>query len=267
MPYRVYPMDTFFYNSIIRYPFEVRCEMASELGFDATYLTCSSEQSWKDLAKLRDVKAKYGLDVAAVYGVADVATPDPKLLNLFETIEGCPAIELAIKSTPDEAAALKFLDQTLQICDRRNINLFLYPHINFWLERIQDGVQLCEKLNHQRLGTMFCGFHWYAIDGKALGTTLAAAKPHLRQVNLSGSRRDPDGLANKATIEPLDDGEMDNFAIVGELKRLRFTGYVGFQGYSTGGDPYAKLKRSLATFRDIEARLERHPNWSSELQV
>src|SRR5687768_4335386 len=118
MPYRVYAMDTYFYNSITRYPFEVRCEMLAELGYDATYLTCWSEQSWKDVPKLAKVKATYGLDVAAVYGVADlIAGLDAKLLNLFETLEGCPTIELAIKSAADDDAAARFFETVLPICD------------------------------------------------------------------------------------------------------------------------------------------------------
>jgi sugar phosphate isomerase/epimerase len=261
MPYRVYAMDTCFYNSIVRYPFETRCEMLAELGFDATYLTCWSDQSWIDVAKLPSVKSKYGLDVAAVYVVAEVAQPDPRVMNLFETLDGCPAIELAIKSSPDESAAVAFVERALAICDRRGINLYLYPHINFWLERIEDATRLCRTINHPRLGAMFCGFHWYAIDGKDLAARLDDAASFLRQANLCGSRRDPNGPANKATIEPLDMGEMDNFAILSQLRRIKFSGCIGFQGYSTGGDPYGNLLRSLAAFRDMEQRLDRNPDW------
>lgn len=279
MPYRLYPMDTYFYNSITRYPFEVRCEMAAELGFDATYLTCWADQAWADVQKLPAVKKTYGLDVAAVYAVADIAAGDTdpmnqKVLNLFNTIEGCGTIELAIKSTAagvinsdtkgDEAAS-RFLERLLPTCEKRNLTILLYPHINFWLERIDDAIRLCRQFDHPNLGCIFTGFHWYAVDGKDLGTRLTDAGKHLKGVNLCGSRRDVDGLANKATIEPLDDGEMDNFAVLGQLCRLKYAGPIGFQGYATGGDPYAKLKRSLTAFRDMEARLAAHPSWAAQL--
>jgi sugar phosphate isomerase/epimerase len=277
MPYRLYPMDTYFYNSITRYPFEVRCEMAAELGFDATYMTCWHEQAWADVSKLASVKKTYGLDVAAVYVVADIAAGDAEPMNqkiatLFDTIEGCPNIEIAVKTTAsglatsdpkgDEAAA-RFLERLLPICEKRDLNIFLYPHINFWLERMEDAVRLCKRFDHPRLGCMFCGFHWYTVDGKELPARLSEAGKYLRGANLCGSRRDVDGLANKATIEPLDDGEMDNFAVLGLLQRANYAGYIGFQGYATGGDPYMKLKRSLATFKEMEARLAKHPNWSA----
>jgi sugar phosphate isomerase/epimerase len=266
MPYRVYPMDTFFTNSIGRYPFDVRCEIAAELGFDATYLTCWSDQSWTDAMRLKDVKRTHGLDVAAVYGVADLTALDARLLNLIETFEGCDTIELAIKSAPDDDAVVTFLsERILPIAERRNLRILLYPHINFYVERTHDAARLCERIKHPNLGAMFCGFHWYAVDGKQLGESLAILRPYLQQVNLCGSRRDPDGLANKATIEPLDEGEMDNFLVLGHLRKLGYSGMIGFQGYSTGGDAYAKLKRSLAAFRDMEARLERHPHWAEHL--
>ena len=262
MPYRVYAMDTYFYNSIARYPFATRCEMLAELGYDATYLTAWSEQSWNDVAKLKTVKQEYGLDVAAVYAVLDVAKPDPRITELMNSMEGCRTIELAIKSASDDDAVVRFLDGALATCERRGISIYLYPHINFWLERIEDAGRICRRINHPHLGAVFCGFHWYAVDGKELAARLNDAEPFLRQVNLCGSRRDPNGVGEKATIEPLDAGEMDNFAVLAHLQRIHFGGLIGFQGYSIGGDPYPNLKRSLATFRDMERRLEAHSSWA-----
>jgi hypothetical protein len=37
---------------------------------------------------------------------------------------------------------------------------------------------------------------------------------------------------------------------------------VGIQGFSVGGDVYTKLKRSITAFRDIERRLDAHPEWA-----
>src|SRR3954471_22437036 len=157
MGYRVYAMDTYFYNSIARYPFEVRCEMLAELGYDATYLTAWSEQAWSDVPKLANVKRDYDLDAAAVYGVLDLATGDELEMNrrvyhLIETLEGCPNVELAIKTSPagsdGDDGVVRVLDRLLAAAERRKLNLLLYPHINFWLERIEDGVRLCRRINH-----------------------------------------------------------------------------------------------------------------------
>jgi sugar phosphate isomerase/epimerase len=276
MAYRVYAMDFSFYNSMGIYSFEARCEMLKEIGYDAMHLSVWHGERWRDAAKLGSVKRNYGLDVAGVYVVLDLSLGEghPRnqgILQLLETLEGCSTVELAIQSAGsrlrpsdpagDDAAA-KWLETALAVCERRGIDLLLYPHLSFWLERHEDAVRLCRRLNHPRVGIVFCGFHWYAVDGTNLKGTLEAVAPYLKQANLSGSRRNPHGFEDVATIEPLDEGELDNFALLGQLKKIGFQGMIGFQGWSEGGDAYSKLKRSLQAFRDMERRLEAHPHWA-----
>jgi sugar phosphate isomerase/epimerase len=279
MAYRVYAMDFSFYNSMGVYSFEARCEMLKEIGYDAMHLSVWNGERWQDAAKLKDVKEKYGLDVAGVYVVLDLSLEEshPRnqgILTLLETMEGCSTVELAIQSVrsylrPSDPAGddrvMKWLEKALAICERRNINLLLYTHLSFWVERHEDAVRLCQKMNHPNLGIVFCGYHWYAVDGLDLPATLRAVAPYLKQVNLSGSRRSPLGFGNVATIEPLDVGELDNFAVLGQLKKIGFNGMIGFQGWSEGGDAYSKLSRSLKAFRDMEQRLEAHPHWAELL--
>jgi sugar phosphate isomerase/epimerase len=193
-------------------------------------------ERWRDAAKLSSVKQKYGLDVAGVYVVLDLSLGEshPRnegILTLLETIEGCSTVELAIQSVgnhirPSDSAgddfAVKWLEKALKICERRNIDILLYTHLSFWIERHEDAV-------HPNLGIVFCGFHWYAVDGTNLSGTLEAVAPYLKQVNISGSRRNPHGFGNVATIEPLDEGELDNFALLGQLKKIGFNGMIGFQ--------------------------------------
>lgn len=273
MSYRVFAMDTYFYHSLGAYEFDARCEMLKELGYDATYLTAWSQAAWDDVPRLAGVKAKHGLDVAGVYATLDItAKENDKILRLVEGLEGCTQIELSLRagdktlalSDPaGDAAAIRWLNQLLPIAERRGIHIALYPHITFWLERLEDAGRLCRQLNHPNLHTVFPSFHWYAVDGTKLAARLAVAKPFLNSVNLCGSRRTgkKDG-GLPATIEPLDEGDLDNFAVLGLLRQNGYTGPIGFQGYSVGGDVYGKLKRTLAAFRDMERRLEQHPNWA-----
>jgi hypothetical protein len=69
-------------------------------------------------------------------------------------------------------------------------------------------------------------------------------------------------VGGKATVEPMGQGELDNFAILGHLREIGYSGMVGFQGYSIGGDVYANLRQSLSAFRDMERRLDSHPHWA-----
>ena len=80
------------------------------------------------------------------------------------------------------------------------------------------------------------------------------------QVVLSGSTLSELGWGGVATMEPVDRGELDNFAVVAALNSVGYTGSIGVLGLDYGGDIYLKLQRCLTTLRDIDRRLERHPN-------
>jgi sugar phosphate isomerase/epimerase len=277
MSYRVFAMDTCFYSPLGAYEFDARCEMLRELGYDATYLTTWSEVSWNDVSRLAGVKSRFGLEVAAVYVTLDLAGDEKhennaRIVRLLESVEGCSHIEMAVKSSganpqssdPDgNDRVRRWLDRLLPTAERRVLTVSLYPHINFWLDRIEIAVRVCREVNRPSLRAVFCGFHWFAADGKNLSARLEEAAPFLRSVNLCGSRRaatHPQSMP--ATIEPLDQGELDNFAVLGLLRKIGYEGMVGFQGYSMGGDAYAYLKRSLAALRDMERRLDAHPSWA-----
>jgi sugar phosphate isomerase/epimerase len=275
MRHSIFAMDTSFYHSLGSYEFDVRCEMLQELGYDATYLVLGSEEAWHDTTRLAHVKTQYGLDVAGIYVTLDITAPDDhkenrRILRLVETLEGCTNIEVSLRASDgtlrpsdpsgDEAAS-RWIKQLLRAAEQRSITISLYPHLSFWLERMDDAVRLCLAIGHPLLRTVFSGFHWYAVKGTDLRQDLQMAAPFLQSVNVCGSRR---GMGNDgliASIEPLDEGELDNFVVLGLLQDLRYQGMIGVQGYSVGGDVYTKLKRSLATLRDMERRLTEHPHW------
>jgi hypothetical protein len=56
---------------------------------------------------------------------------------------------------------------------------------------------------------------------------------------------------------------LDNFAILAHLRRMKYDGWIGFQGYAMGGDVYSHLRRSINIFKEWERRLDEHPNWGN----
>ena len=276
MSYKVYNMDACFYNSLGVYSFEAQCEMLQEIGFDGTYLSLWTEQAFRDLDKLSGVKEKYGLDVAGVYVALDfslgINNPNnQRILKMLENLEGSSTVEIAIRtvvpglypSDPSgDEVVISWLNRVLEIAERRNIDILLYSHLTFWLERHEDAVRLCRKIDHPNLGIVFCGPHWYAAGGGDIDATLEEAAPYIKQANLAGSRRDPLGWGGVATVEPLDQGELDIFAMLGALKKIGFDGMIGFEGWGWGSDIYNKLVRSLNAFRDMEGRVKENPHWA-----
>lgn len=279
MTQQYYAMDMPFYSSMGVYPFADRCEIVKAVGYDAMHLTVWDGRNWAQAQELATVKERFNLDVAGVYIVLDLALGerDPRNSGILKMIASMPegsTIELAIKSAAPgmrqsdpagDAPVSAWLKQALAIAEDRGSRILLYTHITFWVDKHSDAIRLCEKIAHPNLGIVFSSGNWYMGEGEGLAQTLTRAMPYLKQVNLSGSRRTPLGFFKIATIEPLDMGEMDNFAIVALLTRLGYSGYLGYSGWDEGGDAYNKLERSLRVLKDIRRRVDQHPHWASHL--
>ena len=246
--------------------------MLVELGFDAIYVSLQTD-GLHHADKMAATKNQYGLEVVAAYAGLDVATTkdDPKnheVSELFQQLPyGCD-LELTLVTSDQsikpssidvDHLAIERLKPLLEIAEKQQARICLYPHFGAWLEHVEDGVRLCQKMEHSSLKLVFCGFHWYAVAGSNLPQSISSAIPYLHSVNMCGSRRG--GNIAGCTIEPLDSGEMDNFSLFGLLNRYGYAGRIGFQGYGLGGDVYTYLQRSMNAFRSMEKRLSLHPDW------
>ncbi len=276
---RLFAMDTNFHTPMRRYGFDARCEITAELGYDGTYLTYSPRDVVRrDMERLGEVRPRFGIEVAGLWLAVDLsrdAAPNESLAVAEEVlgrVEGTTRIELCLRYRDGSAAvsdpagddqAARGLDSLLRIAERRGLDLLLYPHCNDWLEKFGDALRLCGKVDHPRLGCVFCGFHWYFKDEVSLQRLrgqLQQAGPRLRSVNLNGSSK-PGGAGSRPTIEPLDRGDLDNFVLLTLLHDVGYEGWIGVQGYSVGGDVYANLRRSRDALRDMLDRVRRHPDW------
>lgn len=275
---QIFAMDTAFRTSLGWYPLEVRCEMLRDLGYDATYLTVGKQPAWDEVPALAGVRDRYGLDVTAVYAnlfvTDDPASPgehNQRVLDLCSSLEGCRQLDLCLRaeggdhrpSDPSlDERAIVWLERLLERSRERGIRLSLYPHVNAWVERCSDAIRLCSAMATQSVGITFPAFHVYALD-EDLAQTLTATAPYLTSMNVCGCRRALAGPRGLPTILPMDEGELDIFALLGVVRSIGFTGPIGIQGYSVGGDVYDRLRRSLRALNDAFSRLEAHPGWSA----
>jgi sugar phosphate isomerase/epimerase len=281
MEQKYYAMDFAFYSSMGAYDFEDRCEITRAVGYDAMLLSVWDGRNWAQAGQLASMKGRFGIDPAGVYVVLNLAQGeiDPRnsgILTMLETMPEGSTVQLAIRTAAPhlrpsdpagDAPVAAWLQRALAIAAPRRIQILLYHHLSFWVEKFGDALRLCAALAHPNLGVVFCGYHWYAVEGAGLAPLLKQALPYLKQVNLSGSRRSPLGFGQVATIEPLDTGEMDNFAVIALLHRLGYTGMLGYLGWDEGGDPYHKLERSLRAMKDMRGRAEGHPGWASHIDA
>lgn len=259
MKRQLHHMDFIFQTRLGTYPLAAQCEMLAETGYQG--LTVSA---WSpELDALPTVKQRWGLDVGAVYLIYRQGL-EAFVTRTVESVEGCARIELALHAGEQVGEAdRRMLERLLPIAERRGIDIALYPHIRYGMQTTSEAVALCREFDHPRLGIVFNGYHWYANQEGALEQRLDALWPWLRHVNLAGCRLSPLGWGQAATIEPLDEGEMDNFVLLGALERRGYAGGFGVLGWeSMGGDVYGNLERSTAAFRSMERRLAAHPGWA-----
>jgi sugar phosphate isomerase/epimerase len=228
----IHALDSFFYTSMGVYAFESQCEMLAELGYDGITVSAWGGTPSTDLSQLPAVRARHGLEV--------------------------PLIELAVQTSLNgRGAILDFIASILPVAERRGLRIALYPHLRHVTQTTSEVVSLCEHFDHPLLGASFNGYHWYASQEGQLDQCLAAMRPWLMQVVLSGSVLSPLGWGGVATMEPLDCGELDNVAVLAALERVGYTGSLGILGWDYCGDVYSKLQRCLSTLRGMDQRLQR----------
>jgi sugar phosphate isomerase/epimerase len=154
------------------------------------------------------------------------------------SVEGDPAAVEIIRDLADKAAAAR-------------LKIALYPHVNHWLERIEDAVRLAKKVDRPNVGVTFNLCHWLRVDPpETLNARLELARPYLLQVSINGA--DADGKDWDTLIQPLDRGSFDIGGLLKILRRQDYRGPIGLQCYGVKGDKYENLKRSMQAWRKLK---------------
>ncbi|MCX5661213.1 MAG: TIM barrel protein [Planctomycetota bacterium] len=266
-----FAMDTCFHHRDGRYTPKARAAMLKELGYAGTNATLWDDRAWSDMPELLAQLDAQGLALSGIYLTVDVSAGviDPRLPGLLERLRGRGTlVELAMKGLGEydkpsapraDGRAGELINRVADLAGGQGLRLSLYPHCNFWLERLEDAVRVLMRVNRDDVGVTFNLFHWLYVDGEELTARLELALPRLCNVTVNGAtRRGP----RDCTIEPLDQGQQDLFAFLGTVARMGYVGPVSLQGFGVGGDVYANLRRSMAAWRDITGRVARHADWS-----
>lgn len=285
--HKTFAWDLAFTSSAGVYDFDAQCEMLADIGYDGFTYAVWAGSRWETTKRLATVKARFGLEVMGVYVVLDL-DQGPKhpinagFLRMLEEMEGIQSVNLGVRTAgggsdyrkaPGDSLLLDFLGQALEICARRGIDLLFYFHVGFWMDHYSIAARVCSVMDHPNLGIVFPAYHWYAQESNAGSPTegyqpvdptaaIEASTPFMRQLLLSGATRSPLGWSRIATFEALDEGELDNFAVLGLAKSFGYAGPVGYFGALVGGNPYNKLKRSYNAIDEMLGLLNEHPNWA-----
>lgn len=286
MTFQLSIMNTAFHTPIGVYRLESRLQMLADLGIGGYYHACFEPREEAYAAELAAQSARTGVQIAGLSFSIDLSGTQPawsleRAVERLVRVEATRRIELALGyrdgSVPcsdptGDAAALRALERLLPLAERHDLILGLYPHCHDWLERFSDGLRLAARLNHPRLGCVFCGFHWYFRDDRSLTRLHQQFQQAQRTAgrivgaNLNGSTSHVE-QGGRPTIEPLGQGDLDNFALLTCLHDVGYSGWIDAQGYSVGGDVYARLRQTRDAFNDMTRRLDSHPAWGRVWQA
>ncbi|MGD1891524.1 MAG: sugar phosphate isomerase/epimerase family protein [Cyclobacteriaceae bacterium] len=196
---------------------------------------------------------------------------DPRLEEVFKKISGTDAMpwffvtsqQYPPSSAEYDTLAVPILQRVADLAQQYNIRVMLYPHRNFWIEKVEDAIRVAHQVNRRNLGITFNLCHYLANcynqkvnPTEQLSELAKAAKPYLFAISLNGADTTPTDPSDiwASFIQPLGEGSFDTYAFLKTFLDLGFKGPVGLQCYSIDQDKAVHLKKSQQTWGAYQER-------------
>lgn len=258
-PFFAYCFDT---HDALKRSLPEQAALIKELGFDGV------GHLWLDNVKERletlDAAGLRLFQITIRVNIASAEAPyDAKLKEVLPLLKGrnvqlCLLMEgMPPGDSAGEAPAVKLVRELSDLATPSGTEIILYPHVNNWLEHVEDAVKLAEQVDRSNVGVMFNLCHWLKEDDEEnMKALLKTALPRLRAVSINGADRAA-GIRNGTGnwLQPLDSGSFDVFGLLHTLKELGYKGPVGLQCWGIGGDARDHLTRSMDAWKRFQDRL------------
>lgn len=156
--------------------------------------------------------------------------------------------DFAASDTTGDAAAVIIIQKIADLAAASRLDVALYPHSFFLMEKIGDALRIARKTNRANVSVTFNLCHWLRTDNSDLQETLMNAAPLLKVVTINGADQAGDW---QHLIQPLDSGEFDVSQVLRILAEIGYSGPIGLQGYGIGGDVNENLQRSMGAWERL----------------
>jgi sugar phosphate isomerase/epimerase len=240
--------------------FEEQAQMLKELGYDGV------GHIWLDKVaeRLQSLDA-VGLRLFQITMTVDLTpgktTYDPRFKEVLALVKGRQVqFDLLVSggkpSDPTlDSRAVEVFREMSDLAKDSGSTLLLYPHVDCWIERIEDCVRVADKVDRPNVGVMFNLCHWLRVDKQRdYASLLKKAMPRLWAVSINGA----DTLDNQPGwahyIQPLGQGTFDMAAFLKTLSDLGYHGPIGLQCYGIGGDTKEHLAQSMTAWKKLQAK-------------
>ncbi len=185
---------------------------------------------------------------------------DPALAKAIAQLKGRPTIIwlTVTGGTPSSTAlddrAVAIVREVADMAAKSNLRVALYPHVGFYVARIEDALRLSKKAGRKNLGVTFNLCHFLKLDDeKNLERRLNDAAPHLFLVSINGADQgSTTQMGWDRLIQTLDRGTFPVQRVLKALDQCGYTGPVGLQCYAIPGDRRENLRRSMAAWQKLQ---------------
>ena len=178
----------------------------------------------------------------------------PEIKEAIKQLKGRDTVlELFVqgnKQSNNDDQAVAFVREIADQAKASGLRVVLYPHANFYIDRIADAVRIARKSGRDNVGVMFNLCHFLKVEpGSDLRKAITDAAPLLWQVSINGA--DKEATSWGQLIQTLDQGDFDHRPLLQMLDQIGFQGNIGFQCYAIRGDSRQNLKRSIDAWKKL----------------
>lgn len=169
-----------------------------------------------------------------------------------------------IANSPEgDSETIKLLQLISMWSKKSGLQVAIYPHLGFYVERTDHALQLAKKVNRKNVGLSFNLCHWLATTSLAeradLKNHLKELKPYLKMITISGAS---DIISQKKAIFddyilPLGTGSFDTYDLLKYMvKTIKYKNPIGVQCYNIKGNKPQLIKNTMMVWNGYKTRLE-----------
>jgi len=165
-------------------------------------------------------------------------------------------------SPEGDSETIKLLQLISMWSKKAGLQVAIYPHLGFYVERTDHALRLVKKVNRKNVGLSFNLCHWLATTSLTertdLKNHLKELNPYLKMITISGAN---DIISQKKTIFddyilPLGTGSFDTYDLLKYMvKTIKYKKPIGVQCYNIKGNKPQLIQNTMNVWKEYKTRL------------
>ncbi len=233
-----------------------QAKLLKELGFDGVGYPLWFGQELDENLKTLDA---VGLPLHLVYMSVNLNPEQPaydlRVPESFARLKGRPVVvSVQIRGFPPGdprgmERAVKVLRELADLGAQHGLKLSIYHHLGDWTESLLFALKVVEQVDRSNLGVNFNLCHWLRVDGdKDYRPVLRENAERIFAVTINGAQVGATEWTG-GLIQPLDQGDFDNRALLATLQEIGYAGPIGLMCWGIPDDTRDHLERSMRVWK------------------